>query len=61
MPSTLEKKSCQSKLQAYISLQIVWLFLFCHVWKLVPTAYEVATLQGDGIENEGENVQWPAW
>ncbi len=25
-----------------ISLSIVWLFLFCHVWKLVPTAYELA-------------------
>ena len=24
-----------------ISLTIVWLFLFCHIWKLVPTAYEV--------------------
>jgi len=24
-----------------ISLTIVWLFLFCHIWKLIPTAYEV--------------------
>ena len=24
-----------------ISLAIVWLFLFCHIWKLIPTAYEV--------------------
>ena len=23
-----------------ISLTIVWLFLFCHAWKLIPTAYE---------------------
>ena len=25
---------------ARISLSIVWLFLFCHAWKLLPTAYE---------------------
>ncbi len=25
-----------------ISLSIVWLFLFCHFWKLIPTAYEMA-------------------
>ena len=24
-----------------ISLTIVWLFLFCHIWKLIPTGYEV--------------------
>lgn len=24
-----------------ISLTIVWLFLFCHVWKLIPTLYEL--------------------
>ena len=24
-----------------ISLCIVWLFMFCHVWKLVPTIYEL--------------------
>ena len=24
-----------------ISLTIVWLFLFCHIWKLIPTAFEV--------------------
>ena len=24
-----------------ISLMIVWLFLFCHIWKIIPTAYEV--------------------
>ena len=23
-----------------ISLTIVWLFLFCHIWKIIPTAYE---------------------
>ena len=24
-----------------ISLMIVWLFMFCHIWKLIPTFYEV--------------------
>ena len=24
-----------------ISLCIVWIFLFCHIWKLIPTFYEV--------------------
>eukprot|EP00095_Tigriopus_kingsejongensis_P000408 snap_masked-scaffold19_size710362-processed-gene-4.14 protein:Tk00408 transcript:snap_masked-scaffold19_size710362-processed-gene-4.14-mRNA-1 annotation:"hypothetical protein EAG_12595" len=24
-----------------ISLAIVWAFLFCHIWKIIPTAYEV--------------------
>ncbi|XP_059099742.1 uncharacterized protein LOC131893655 isoform X2 [Tigriopus californicus] len=24
-----------------ISLVIVWAFLFCHIWKIIPTAYEV--------------------
>jgi hypothetical protein len=24
-----------------ISLAIVWLFLFCHIWKIIPSAYEM--------------------
>ena len=24
-----------------IALTIVWLFIFCHCWKLVPTVYEL--------------------
>ena len=34
-----------------ISLTIVWLFLFCQFWKLVPTVYEL--LYGDDF--------WPDW
>ncbi len=30
-----------------ISLAIVWLFLFCHVWKLIPTMYEVIQHQDE--------------
>ena len=33
-------KSREKKLAA-ISLYICWLFIFCHAWKLIPTAYEV--------------------
>ena len=34
-----------------ISLTIVWLFLFCQFWKLVPTVYELC--YGDDF--------WPEW
>ena len=34
-----------------ISLTIVWLFLFCQFWKLVPTVYEL--IYGDDV--------WPDW
>jgi len=33
-----------------ISLCIVWLFIFCNAWRLVPTAYD--SFFGG---------QWPAW
>ena len=36
----LINKSREKKLAA-ISLYICWLFIFCHAWKLIPTAYEV--------------------
>jgi hypothetical protein len=35
-----------------ISLGIVWLFLFCHIWKLIPTVYELI------YSNE---TDWPVW
>ena len=38
-----------------ISLCIVWLFIFCHVWKLIPTLYE----GWHGIFNDG--AKWPPW
>ena len=34
-----------------IALAIVWLFLFCHIWRLIPTIYELI------FENEDE----PLW
>lgn len=39
-----------------ISLCIVWLFIFCNVWKLVPTIYEFWHSTDD--EKLG---QWPEW
>ena len=28
-----------------ISLAIVWMFIFCHIWKLIPTVYEAITAE----------------
>ena len=39
-----------------ISLTIVWLFIFCHSWKLVPTVYELIYSE-DGTEMS----VWPLW
>ncbi len=41
---------------ARISLCIVWLFIFCHVWKLVPTIYELVLPADDERRS-----QWPQW
>ena len=58
--STSRPKSKSSVFQeqrlARISILIVWLFLFCHVWKLVPTAFE-ASYSHDGLTHSN----WPHW
>ncbi len=43
-----------------ISLSIVSLFVACHVWRLIPTAFEAVR---HFSEAEGETVlsQWPPW
>ncbi len=41
---------------ARISISIVWLFVVCHVWKLIPTAYE-ALHSDDGLNVDS----WPFW
>ena len=53
---------------ARTSLCIVWLFLFCHLWKLVPTFYstfiEDSGLNGDQDDEDralGLRVEWPDW
>lgn len=35
-----------------IAIAIVWLFLFCHFWRLVPTFYEAV---------HASHSNWPAW
>jgi hypothetical protein len=35
-----------------IALAIVWLFIFCHAWRLIPTIYEA-------LYNPDE--EWPTW
>merc|ERR1711874_775003 len=39
-----------------ISISIVWLFIVCHVWKLIPTIYELLHSE-DGLEL----ARWPGW
>ncbi len=39
-----------------ISLAIVWLFLFCHIWKMIPSAYEMLVGE-DGVDG-GESPTW---
>ncbi len=34
-----------------ISVSIVWLFIVCHVWKLVPTVYELLNSEVSGLES----------
>ena len=51
---------------ARISLCIVWLFLFCHVWKLVPTFYSTFLEDGADVDIDedkalGISVVWPDW
>lgn len=43
---------------ARISLWIVWLFIFSHVWKLIPTAYETFVAEDRGVEFHSV---WPKW
>lgn len=37
-----------------VSIFIVWLFLFCHMWKIFPTAYE-AYKSDNGLDHD----DWP--
>ena len=53
--STADNNRQEQKL-ARISILIVWLFLFCHIWKLFPTAYE-AGYSTDGLKHK----DWPFW
>ena len=46
---------------ARISLCIVWLFIFCHIWKLIPTAYETFVLEKEAEDNPSDDDRWPKW
>ena len=46
--------SFQEKRLTRISIFIVWLFIACHVWKLIPTVYEMLM-----SENGTDHEDWP--
>jgi hypothetical protein len=46
----------QERRLARISILIVWLFIGCHVWKLIPTAFE-SGYSHDGLSHNN----WPDW
>lgn len=51
-----EGEKNQERRLTRISIFIVWLFLGCHAWKLVPTAFE-AYYSNDGLSHRN----WPEW
>ncbi len=56
LPMSDDMRSRENRLTR-ISLCIVWLFIFCHVWKLIPTLYE-----GWNSDEEFKGAsQWPQW
>ena len=40
-----------------ISLGIVFLYIVCHIWRLIPTAYEIIFLETDNTFMKN----WPFW
>ena len=40
-----------------ISLGIVSLYIVCHIWRLIPTAYEIIFLETDNTFM----ANWPVW
>jgi hypothetical protein len=49
-----DEVEAQERRLARISITIVWLFIVCHMWKLIPTGYEAYN------SDDGLNVtQWP--
>lgn len=55
-PSIREKKKELRLVR--ISLCIVWLFIFCHIWKLIPTFYTTFISEDTNV---GFDVVWPDW
>ena len=44
----------QEKRLTRISIFIVWLFIGCHIWKVIPTVYEMLV-----SENGTDHSNWP--
>ena len=40
-----------------ISLGIVFLYIVCHIWRMIPTAYEIIFLETDNTFMKN----WPFW
>ena len=55
---TISSETKKETRLARISLCIVWLFIFCHVWKLIPTTYETFFTDDGGV---GLKIDWPDW
>ena len=39
-----------------ISLVIVWMFIFCYIWKLIPTMYEAIEWFADTKQKVGNTL-----
>ena len=50
----------QERRLARISISIVWLFMFCHAWRAVPTLYEAAN-SPDGLEVSRKRISNQTW
>lgn len=51
---TLQHNNAQEQRLARISTSIVWLFIVCHIWRMIPTVYEYLN-----SDNGLEVAIWP--
>ena len=51
-----QRERNQERRLTRISILIVWMFIGCHVWKLIPTAFE-AGYSHNGLSHKN----WPQW
>jgi len=52
---SVQHTNAQEQRLARISTSIVWLFIICHIWRMIPTIYECLN-----SENGLEVPTWPA-
>ena len=55
-----ELKRSESRLTR-ISMSIVWLFIFCHCWRLIPTIYEGVQNHYYQQQSAAKRQPWPVW